>query len=78
MVTLVLHAEIINTIKTGIGVGLFPNMRSRIIYIRFCTIPTVLLRRIRIQNNEVKIKKLIVETLVPLLLNHEVYIDGAL
>ena len=39
-------------------------LKSRIIYIRFCTISAALLCRIRIQNNEAKIKKLIVKTQV--------------
>ena len=46
-------------------------LKSRMICIRFCTISTVLLRRIGIQN---KFKKVIVKTHVPLLYNHEVYV----
>ena len=50
----------------------------RIIYTRFHTKSSVLLRRIKNQNIEAEIRKLIVETLGPLQGKHEVFKDGAI
>ena len=51
---------------------------SRIIYTRFHTKSSVLLRRIKNKNIEAKTQKLIVETLGPLQGKHEVFKDGAI
>ena len=51
--------------------------RTRIIYTRFHTKSTVLLRRIKNQNIEVENQKLMVETLGPLQGRQEVFKDGA-
>ena len=51
---------------------------SRIIYTRFRTKSAVLLRRIKNQNIEAEIQKLIVETLGPLQGKREVFRDGAI
>ena len=53
-------------------------MVSRIIYTRFHTKSSVLLRRIKNKNIEAKTQKLIVETLGPLQGKHEVFKDGAI
>ena len=50
----------------------------RIIYTRFHTKSSNLLRRIKNQNIEAEIQKLIVETLGPLQGKHEVFKDGAI
>ena len=50
----------------------------RIIYTRFHTKSSVLLRRVKNQNIEAEIQKLIVETLGPLQGKHEVFKDGAI
>ena len=54
-----------------------PAVQSRIIYIRFWSKSAVLLRRIKYQNIEAEIKRLIVETLGPLQGRQEVFIDGS-
>ena len=51
--------------------------KTRIIYTRFHTKSAVLLRRIKNQNIEAEIQKLMVETLGPLQGRQEVFKDGA-
>ena len=51
-------------------------LKARIIYTRFHTKLAVLLRRIKNQNIEAEIEKLMVETLGPLQGRQEVFKDG--
>ena len=63
--------------KFGFRITFLHKFKARIIYTRFHTKSAVLLRRIKNQNIEAEIQKLMVETLGPLQGKQEVSKDGA-